>query len=637
MAGVEPQSTTIYAKDWSPWSPVIDPRRLAKPTIVSGTNFLDDVDGPRSAFGSEFTNYAMFSEDDRVKVTPLRVGTDFWFGTPKGVYRFDPTTGAQIDMINIDLSTEVFWPWSCALCGGLYYFAQYGVGLWQYDPDTGDIQKIATPTDDVNIKFVTASYGRLVMLCRGFPTDFYAWSSLDDGTDFIPSLTTGAGAQTFGLVGNLAYRIDPVADGFIVSGATGIVKATYVALNYVWTHRVLSNEVKIFSPNCGCLIPDTGVVLVDRTGMYITNGAVPTQWEGLMSEYFVDNTLNQININQFGCINLYYSYAMKAVFVSFAPSSHEGSFNSTFVYLILSEKWGSFNKTAWGFFDLILPLTGIETIGYMMFEGYMQDFFNTYQCDTFPLAPFSIGDALWRPMDDRPMEVYDGHYRAFDYFGFQDYLPPYYDSLSVFGLYIPDEDPLLDVTVQDFNYNDIPPHVAGNTYEFYDAINLYPFGPIIPTPKVFETPKMGLNSTLDVGPFRYEAQVQADETSMISSLTIGITPVGAFVIFEDWNLLNGNEDWLDEEGFDDWGAGAGTPDNFDITMLSTMDGFNPGLQGLENLYFTNNLGGALTYAPMGFSGIYHRLKLSATEPGQGFALKYVDIAGMLTGRMTFNG
>jgi hypothetical protein len=154
----------------------------------------------------------------------------------------------------------------------------------------------------------------------------------------------------------------------------------------------------------------------------------------------------------------------------------------------------------------------------------------------------------------------------------------------------------------------------------------------------FRLPESGLNSEIQIGPVKFVERVEADETSALSGVIVGNTLVDGISISEDWNALNGNEDYNTQpNSIDDWGANAGVVDNYDFFTTATNDGHNVGLQGEEALQVVNAMGGANTYSPQGWSAIYHRFRLSATEPNQGFALKYIEIGGNLTGRMTFNG
>jgi hypothetical protein len=149
----------------------------------------------------------------------------------------------------------------------------------------------------------------------------------------------------------------------------------------------------------------------------------------------------------------------------------------------------------------------------------------------------------------------------------------------------------------------------------------------------FQLPNVGLNSVLEIGPFRFTDETQSDETSSVSTLTLGLAASSIFTISEDWNAETGSDDWNTETGSEDWGQGTVIPNTFDLTLISSGDGSTTALQGEEALQVFNNLGAALTYAPMGFSGIYHTLTLFCEEPGQSYALKTVDFTGLMTGRL----
>jgi hypothetical protein len=71
---------------------------------------------------------------------------------------------------------------------------------------------------------------------------------------------------------------------------------------------------------------------------------------------------------------MHFSYAAKALYVSFAPNEREGTFTHAFVYLISSGKWGVFNRGHHGFFELIRQPEQIETSAYMQYDGRVRMF-----------------------------------------------------------------------------------------------------------------------------------------------------------------------------------------------------------------------------------------------------------------------
>ena len=138
---------------------------------------------------------------------------------------------------------------------------------------------------------------------------------------------------------------------------------------------------------------------------------------------------------------------------------------------------------------------------------------------------------------------------------------------------------------------------------------------------------------IEVGLFRFVEQVEADETSAITTLQIGIVGVNVENTFEDWNEMAGDEDWgSGSEVFEDWSDNVTAVDNFNLEYMPTDDGLNPQFQGVEDLEVVENLGSVLVYSPDPISSIFHRLKLAAVSAGQRFYLKVIEMGGLVTGR-----
>lgn len=150
---------------------------------------------------------------------------------------------------------------------------------------------------------------------------------------------------------------------------------------------------------------------------------------------------------------------------------------------------------------------------------------------------------------------------------------------------------------------------------------------------LFELPQSGLNSVIQLGPFRFAEQIQADETSLISTLIVGLSASADTILIEDYNFGNSIEDYNLGDSIEDYGANAVMSNNFDLILRDTDDGVNPILTGDENLEIMNNLGSSQIYAPNGFSSIWHNFIIKANEPKQFYAIKFLDVTGQLTGRV----
>lgn len=625
----------ISARDLAPWQPDIDLRKSDKPQIISGRNFADLIDGPVSAFSSALVNYNFWDLATRGKVNGLVIADDVIYGTQTGLWKINKTTGLAELLLAIT-NTNAFWPWTAALVGGVYYFAQYNIGLWQYDPDAETLRKITTPVGD-DVSYVNASYGRLIYLGPGI----VGISNLDDGTDLTPSLATAAQAQTLGIVGGEGVRIESLDDGFLVFTTVGIIKANYVQTAYVFQFVALKTDVKLFTPNAGVFIPKLGVVTLDNTGFNLTQSYTyteqgrPQPWEIEKSDYIKRNIINAMNQNLYGVILLYYSISLQMLFVCFSSNTQEGMFTSTFNYSIPSKRWGSFDVPHTGIFETYDATNNILTCSYMSVDGYMRAFSNTDFSEEPPATPEGIIDYLYRPeQTDEEVRIVDSGSGdvevGFTSINGSDAIPTAYANYTLSGLFYINstpysdtmnddaDDPAMDVTVTP---------IQGGTYINMDVSGGIEFYAI-----PYQLPQIGLDSNIVIGPFRFSDQQQADETSAVSTIMLGMVNASGFIVTEDWNTSTlPNEDWNALTGSEDWGANSTPPNVFDLVLSDTNDGFNTIFTGDETLPIFQDLGSSKLFKPLGYSAIWHNLTIYADDPGDAYALKIVDLTGMLTG------
>jgi hypothetical protein len=592
-------STTIFAKDFTPYTPDLDPRRWAKSGVISGRNFLADVDGPRSAFGNVFVDYYYWPKHVRRKFTEMRINEEIFYGTPGGVFRSNPHSRLPEPILSID-SDEALWPWSVAFVGNNYYFAQHNIGLWQYDSIRNKIFKIDTPVGE-NVIGVCESYSRLIIL----NDTLFAWSAIDDGTDFTPSLVTNAGAQATSLLGGKPYRVDPIDEGFLVATSSGIIKAEHTTADYIFAPTVLSRDVKIFSPNAAIKIPDIGVIYVDASGFHATNGAVPEPWEPDMGTYIRDNILNRASRRKSGLIGMYFSQASRMVFVYFSANEEEALFRRSFVYYIPSGKWSPFNYTHYGVFETQkLGDLAITSISFMGDDGYIR------QMGNYNYAELERGG-------EEDQHVLSDHVlRPFE--------EP--DMLKNFA----EDGTLVDLGRTELNYLDFDP----STIEEEDRVKLFTRdadGAILP----YSLPQDGVNSFIEIGLFRFLEQTETDMASAINLLGVhlsrGIIPYST----TDLETETGTEDLQAEDGSgdEDLGSAVGNLADFNLHLLDTDDGHSEPVQGWEHLMRAQQNGAAFFYAPCGFSSLFHKLKLTAYAVGESYALKAIELTGAITGRL----
>lgn len=586
-------TANIFTKDLNPYTPDIDGRRLLKTGIVDGRNFLFDVDGPRSAFGSKFADYNYVAKPSRYKLVELPVGDEFFYGTPEGIFRRNPVSLSLEPILTVTV-TNSHWPWTVALVGNIYYFAQYNVGLWQYNAVTGTVAKLSTPIGDNSIG-VCESYARLVVL----NATLVMWSALDDGTDFFPSLTTGAGAQALSMVGGTPYRVDSVSDGFVVATSKGLLKGENVQADFIWRFYVLSKDVKIFSPSAGVVLPDVGVIYIDNSGFHATTGTVPEPWEGDMGTFLKDTFITKLDRKKIGCLALYYSQAARMLFASFSAREEEGRMTKTFVYYLPSNKWGKFDVENFGFFETFDSITQhVSTCSYMGTDGYIREFQPGSHNELGYDGQRVLRDFIFRPVAEPDILLNQAPNGAVIYLGFTRF-----NSM--------DTDPSPFIPIQNIKINQVVD------------------GVVLP----YTLPQVGLNSFVDLGMFRFSQQVAADETSLVQNVVIGSKPGIVNYTSENLNEEDGSENLNTEDGDDDFGSWAGISNQFKLELLDTNDGYSHPIAGWEAPSKVNEIGASTYYSPMGMSSIYHRLRLSAINVGESYALKTIDLAGTLTGRL----
>jgi hypothetical protein len=341
-------ATTAFAS----YIPEKDPRQCTQVTVLDGKNFVPAQYGLKAYFGSEIYFSEQFGTSRRQHVQLLRCGDMQFFGTPDGVYAIDDTSKLLYPLFSVTV-VDAHWPWTVAYVGKKYYFAQYEIGLWEYTPDTQQIRHVVTPVYD-NAIWVCAAFGRLMLLA---PT-YICWSAMDDGSDLTPLLSTGAGAQGISLIGGTAFRVDPVVNGVIVATSNGLLKGTKVDETYVFSWKVTSREMELFSPLCACTIPDTGILYVDEHGIHFVQNTDTSSvyttlavFEAEMGEYFRRTYLKTKRSKVYGNVYLAYSYAERAVFFAFSDSGAVGFFTQAYVYSIETGKWGLFNHAFTAIFD----------------------------------------------------------------------------------------------------------------------------------------------------------------------------------------------------------------------------------------------------------------------------------------------
>jgi len=142
--------------------------------------------------------------------------------------------------------------------------------------------------------------------------------------------------------------------------------------------------------------------------------------------------------------------------------------------------------------------------------------------------------------------------------------------------------------------------------------------------KYYET----LNSLITVGPFRLTDEEVHDRYSYINGLILGMHAGGVGETAEDWNsslqypseIL---EDWLLLDGEEDWGDAPVGKVQFNLSIIPTIDGYNPITNDATSVELVKYDGANLIFSCYS-NGIYHLITIDATEENANFYLKTID-------------
>lgn len=614
----------------------LDRRKVTPPQVLDGRNFFVDVDGPRSGFSRSEMMHGLIEDPYFAEAFKTDADVDSWIFTRSAVVKFDWETGTFIPVFTYARAAVEF-PWSTALVGGKHYFAKRGVGLIQYDPITDSWMNVTGGSVPVDIVGCCEAGGRLVVEATGI----VAWSVIDDGTDFTPSTATGAGFQTLSLVGS--FTLDSLlgvyrtADGFIAYTKNGLMKGEVVTSLSPFRFRKLAFTHVPCNPFCITFIDDDQHVFLTRLGFYTTKGAVPEIWQPLMGEYLRTAVIPHIADTVDGVARVKYFPASQWFFVSISDSLTASLYSRAFVYSPRSDEWGSFNKLHTSMMEVWIsdgPHKGLN-FGYMDSNGNAYKF--TYDAVDLLFPELTWYNEVYSPPPQFPARIEFGVASMPSVGHIVSFNESIFPAPGVFNLYDEKEDadsPELDTLGVETPAASESGGVTSFPSYFDSAagmIQLYlQYEPYA---------QSGLDSFVEVGLFRLMTQEGGEDVSELSYITdvtvgmLGTATVGT--IYEDYVAdysADIFEDWLSATGFEDWGQSSAAGNTFTADIKSSFGGFDVMNDQEEELELVFESGKNSQYSCYS-TGVYHSVFIRATEPGESFHLKALELSGNSAGRI----
>lgn len=671
-------STTFQGVDFKGLLYAIDARSVDKPFVIDGRNFLVDAKGPYAAFANRIACYTPLYQPKNGRT--FRVLTDSYTCVPGAILKFDTATSRYYPAYTfIDDGSQ--WPWSFATCGGNYFFCRKGLGVLMYTPGTGvwTLLQTGVPNDP---RCITQSFGRLIIV----GVSQTVWSALDDGTNFIPSETTGAGFQGHTIVSGVAEGLicKQINDGVLIYTDNGCYKGQLSLIGtspFRW-FTVDRSRIPI-NPFCFADIDDTTHVVLDAKGMYQTSDGTFAEFDAIMSEYL--RTQQFPNHDLTGAINnnfrLAYDEVKKLFFIHIARDSIAPLYDFALVKYIPKDEWGRFDYQH--YFTGEISYTGGPEKGFN--SGFIDQFgyFRRFIADSFAEAPPSSDAVIvYTPtfeIPTRQQNIQDGqsvwvcaselHITTESEALFQNNLNPQPGVYTIDTFNFPDPDPAdtipvpevaitVDVEFDDWStdtpdttedWATIADGTADEDWQSNGAIGVFvgsemdlSTAAIIQFPRPYIAQTIAMNSWIRVGMIRFEEAQYNDEIGCVTDITVGCDAVPGQPVYDDYMVDNSGgfdiiDDWAIGSGTEDWGVNINLTTSFDLDITGYMDDAQTIFQDDAPVLAQYSTGPAVFGGSQFFvcecNGLYHAVQISANKPGQTFHLKLLELSGFMAGRL----
>ena len=565
----------------------LDPRQVPTLHVVRGQNFLINASKIYSAFGSQYLTYEKIHNVQDLADFYLEEIDDSRIFTTQGVLGYNAASRSYYSVMVFSKEATEFFPWSWAYVGGSYYFGKKGMPVIKYNPITDEwleLDDTNSPGIVPNPYAVTDSFGRLVIADE----DVVQWSAIDNGQVFEnPDL--GAGSQSLALVGGGKPRaVFHTQTGFVTYTSTGIMRSLFREADIPFTHRVGSEHITLLSPYAIAEIRRGIHVFLDISGLYQYNGeqGLPQEWQPLMSEFLRTTVLREFNIEggEVPKIKFHYDSFQQLFHISLPTASNPDFYDRAYSAYLPKDEWGSFDKVH-------------VTLENLFIKDSKDPAFNSGFFDQNGIFHIFTGQPKVENEDN-----------PYEYTFFQEYFQA-------------------PVRVQ----NDV--QIAGERVDAvaYDKFAYVSTG-LYNSDMELVYPTMGaLDSNIEVGLLRLLDPEFADRYTLLSDVIMGVE--GLTLIVEDYMLVDPDvfEDWNILEGEEDWGLNVVPNAGFKAEAIGSLDGkiaLEDQTVGLALLEESENR----RHYTGDSNGIYHILKLSAVEEDQQFQLKTVEPVLKPTGR-----
>lgn len=537
----------------------VDNRQPTQPFILDGRNFIFDVKGPYSFFGS--TYLTADRPDNAEHVHFFQIRNETFITIHDSFYRFNPTTLMLEFLFKASQGGNQHYPWFKAYVGGKYYFSNRFAGLIEYNPSTGTFIEVSNVNLPSTIHSICDSGGRLVVLGD---TKIH-WSAQDVALDLTPDLATGAGTQSHSLIGGDPLVVLPYVRGFLTFTTEGILKSELSGTVAVFRHTGLSKEHVLLSSFAAISTEAKGIIFLTTNGLYSTSGDIPEVWEPLFSAYLHSTIIPAADLSIPEIFRFYYTPGSQQFYFSVGENNHSGKYYKSYVLELNVGKWGSLDKSIYGIGEL--QITSGEHRGKQLVYFDSEKYLKIIKASSFntELVDFSAA-YFWPGVIDQPVRHIGNpttHIFPSTIICKAWRISHLANKEAELGYYtIGDANRAIDAAF--FDPLDLTAEVGSFIFTTTSQLDL--------TPKKMKYPATGLDSFVEIGLYGFTDGTLSPQLSTVTDLTIGTDVLNIAETSEDWNILSGEEDWNTLSGEEDWGFGVSSGNSYVAELKSSVDG-----------------------------------------------------------------
>lgn len=578
------------SEDFLGITPAVDARKSDKLFALAGRNYVLDALGPKSPFGNRFlTPYPLgipeHSQGCRLR---LRTGDRVFLFAGDAIIEWIESTGTWRYIYVTGNTTIQPYRWTFGYINGIMYFCNPSIGILAYEVEADFCEPLTSPGTPVEPIAIIVNNGRLIVI----DDLYYTWSAPGDGTNFTPTLG-GAGQQKIAdRVPGFPIMLSGYARGVMTWTTGGVMRSEFTGDVEVYRHRAINTEYRPINSFCTFQMDDNTVAILDERGIFQSTGEAPRPLTPLFNEFLIDY-LQKYDLKLGQNVRLEFDDLRRWLFLSLSLSESSPIYEKAFVLYPSLDKWGTFDEEHLG----VVPVLVKESTRADDYFGF-------------------VGT--------------DGRIRYWDFVGSRELFPTDGTLNSVYP--IASEKPAHIQVGNQFVtlsssavVNTVPmtPYSQG-ARGFYPAVGYSPAESLV----------TDLDSVLQMGFIRARGEDSNDQLIEINQIFVGSALSGnPDQVSVDFNLIPPTiptpdvEDIIDAENF--------AVDNINyvnhgMRIIATVDGLSPYADAIPELIRFDKGG---RYFSCSIVGLWNILELSATEIGEAYHLRTLEMTAVDAGRL----